>query len=255
MSRPLIAVTATTGIMRDRMRARVNVAYLEAIESAGLLPVVSAPLAGTALAAELLDRVDGLLLTGGEDVDPRHYGAPRHQSTEESHSLRDAWELALVDAARRRGMPVLAICRGMQLVNVALGGTLIQDIPSERPGDVDHAQATARTVRVHGAVIDPRSRFAAAIGASSIRVNSSHHQAIDRIAPGLQAVGRSEDGLVEAVEATGDGWWMLAAQWHPEELLGTPEPWDRNLFATFAIEVRRAMRVPAGVPARRRQAV
>ncbi len=255
MPRPLIAVTATTGIIRERARARVNTAYIEALEGAGLLPLVSAPLADTALADELLDRVDGLLLTGGEDVDPRHYGAKRHPATEDPHPGRDAWELALVDAARRRSMPVLAICRGMQLVNVALGGTLIQDIPSERPGPVGHAQATARVARVHAAVIEPRSRFGAAIGASAIRINSSHHQAVDRVAPSLSVVGTSEDGIIEAVESTGDGWWMLGAQWHPEELVNTPEPWDRDLFAAFAAEVRRAIESPVGVPARRRLAV
>ena len=255
MSRPLIAVTATTGIIRDRVRARVNAAYLDAIERVGLLPVVTAPLTGTALAAELLDRVDGLLLTGGEDVDPWHYRAQRHPATEDPHARRDAWELALVAAARHRGMPVLAICRGLQLMNVALGGTLVQDLPSQRPGDVRHAQATARTERVHGAMIDPRSRFADAIGGSSIRVNSSHHQAIDRLAPGLEMVGVADDGIIEAVEATGDGWWMLAAQWHPEELLDTPEPWDRNLFAAFAAAVRRRMAAPVSIPARSTQAV
>src|SRR5688572_14660977 len=102
MSRPLVAVTATTGILRDRVRARVNTAYLGAIEDAGLLPLVTAPLADASLADELLERVDGLLLTGGEDVDPRHYGEAPHPATEEPHSARDAWELALIAAARRR---------------------------------------------------------------------------------------------------------------------------------------------------------
>ena len=104
-------------------------------------------------------------------------------------------------------------------------------------------------------MIDPRSRFADAIGGSSIRVNSSHHQAIDRLAPGLEMVGVADDGIIEAVEATGDGWWMLAAQWHPEELLDTPEPWDRNLFAAFAAAVRRRMAAPVSIPARSTQAV
>ena len=251
MSRPLIAVTATTAIMRERMRARVNTAYIEAVEGAGLLPLAAPPLADPALADQLLDRVDGLLLTGGEDVDPRHYGAARHPATEDPHTARDAWELALAHAARRRGMPVLAICRGMQLINVALGGTLIQDIPTERPSATRHAQATARAERVHGATIEQASRFAAAIGGSAIRVNSSHHQAIDRVAPGLRIVGTSEDGIIEAVESTGD-WWMLAAQWHPEELVGTSDAWDRDLFAAFAAEARRAMESPLGAPARRR---
>ena len=239
MTRSLVALTATTAMMRGRERARVNTAYVDAIEAAGLMPVVSAPLADPALAGDLLDRVDGLVLTGGEDVDPRHYGALAHPATEPPHGRRDEWELALVQEARRRRIPVLAICRGMQVLNVALGGTLIQDIPTDRPSDIRHAQADARGERVHAVAIEPRSALCAAIGGTAIRINSSHHQALDRIAPGLRAVASAEDGIVEGVESEGDGWWVLAVQWHPEELVRAVEPWDRNLFAAFAGEVRR----------------
>ena len=255
MARPLIALTATTGMMRERMRARVNTAYVEAIEAAGLLPVVSAPLADPALAGDLLDRVDGLVLTGGEDVDPRHYGAIAHPATDQPHGARDAWELALAHEARRRAMPVLAICRGMQLVNVALGGTLVQDIPTQRPGNIGHAQAGARVERVHGAVIETGSMLGAAIGATRIRINSSHHQAVDRVAEGLRVVATAEDGIVEGIESASDGWWMLGAQWHPEELVDTAEPWDRNLFAAFAEEVERAIGRSRAGTSRRRVAV
>ena len=215
-------------------------AYIEAIEGAGLIPLVSAPMRDTALAEELLDRVDGLVLTGGEDVDPRHYTAPRHPATEPPNAARDAWELALISAARRRAMPVLAICRGMQILNVGLGGSLVQDLPSERPGPIPHAQPGSRADRVHSAAVVEGSRLASALGSVAIRVNSSHHQAIDRLAAGLRVVARSEDGIVEGIETAGDGWWLVGAQWHPEELVGTSEPWDRNLFAAFGAEVRRA---------------
>ena len=255
MTRPLIALTATTGMMRDRMRARVNTAYAVAIEAAGLLPVLTAPLADPSLARELLDRVDGLVLSGGEDVDPRHYGAAPHPATEPPHVARDAWELALVREARRRAMPVLAICRGMQLVNVALGGTLIQDIPTERPSDIGHAQASARVRRVHAAVIAPGSALGIAMGGTAVRINSSHHQAVDRIAPGLRVVATAEDGVIEGIESAIAGWWMLGAQWHPEELVDTAEPWDRNLFAAFAEEVRRTIGTAATLAPRRRVAV
>jgi len=239
MPRPVVAVTATSEIIRDAVRARLNSAYVEAIEAAGLIPLVTPPLRDPSLAADLLQRVDGLVLTGGEDVDPRHYGAPRHAATEPPHAARDAWELALVAAARDMAMPVLAICRGMQLLNVALGGTLVQDLPTERPGPIRHSQASARAERVHAAAVEEGSRLARAMGATAIGVNSSHHQAIDRVATGLSAVARSADGVIEGVESAGEGWWLLGAQWHPEELIGTPEPWDRNLFASYASEVRR----------------
>jgi putative glutamine amidotransferase len=247
MPRPVVAVTATSEIARGAMRTRLNSAYVEAVEAAGLIPLITSPLSDPSLAAELLDRVDGLVLTGGEDVDPRHYGARRHAATEPPHAARDAWELALVAAARRTAAPVLAICRGMQLLNVALGGTLVQDLPSERPGPIRHADPSARSERVHAAAVDEGSRLAQAMGAATIGVNSSHHQAIDRVAGGLRIVARSEDGVIEAVESAGDGWWLLGAQWHPEELVGTPEPWDRNLFAAFASEVRRRA-TPARLP-------
>ena len=244
MSRPLVAVTATTEIIRAALRARLNVAYLDALEAAGLVPVISTPLAGERAAAELLDRVDGLVLSGGEDVDPRHYGARRHPATEEPHASRDAWELALVDAARERRMPVLAICRGMQLLNVALGGTLVQDIPSERPSTLRHATSAERQRRVHEIACAPGTRLHAAVGGRTLSVNSAHHQAIDRLAPPLQVSARAADEIIEGVETVERDWWVVGAQWHPEELVGTPEPWDRALFAAFATEVRQRRGAP-----------
>jgi putative glutamine amidotransferase len=255
MPRPLVAVTATTEIIRGAARVRVNSAYLEAIEAAGLIPLVTPPLHDPSLAADLLHRVDGLVLTGGEDVDPRHYGALRHSATEPPHSARDAWELALVAAARHVAMPVLAICRGMQLLNVALGGTLVQDLPTDRPGPVSHSQASGRAERVHAAAVEEGSRLAGAMGATTIAVNSSHHQAIDRVATGLRVVARSGDGVIEGVESADDGWWLLGAQWHPEELIGTLEPWDRNLFAAYASEVHRAAMAARARTLPRRRAV
>jgi len=255
MSCPLVAVSATSEIIRSAVRARLNMAYIGAIEAAGLIPLVTPPLADPALAGQLLDRVDGLVLTGGEDVDPRHYGNRRHPATDAPHAARDSWELALVAMARQRAMPILAICRGMQLLNVALGGTLVQDLPSERPGSIRHGQSDARGQRVHAAGLTAGSRLASALGASVIEVNSSHHQAIDRIAPGLRAVARSDDGVIEGVESSRDDWWVLGAQWHPEELVGTAEPWDRNLFSAFAAEVRRTASHIRERPVGRRLAV
>ncbi len=236
--RPLVAVTATTEIIRGALRARLNAAYVVALEAAGAMPLVSPPLAEATAASALLERVDGLVLSGGEDVEPRHYGAARHPATDDAHVARDAWELALVDAARRRGIPVLAICRGMQLLNVGLGGTLIQDIPSQRPSAIVHADAAARRMRVHTVECEAGSRLAAALGGDTVAVNSSHHQAIDRIAPGLRVSATAPDGIVEGVETIDDSWWVVGAQWHPEELVATPESWDRALFAAFVARLR-----------------
>ena len=240
MQRPIVAVSATSEIIRDLPRARLNMAYIEAIEGAGLIPLITPPMDDSSLADEMLARVDGLILTGGEDVDPRHYGARRHPATEPANAARDRWELALAHAARRRATPVLAICRGMQVLNVALGGTLVQDLPTERPGRIAHAQPAARGDRVPSTVVDEGSRLASALGGAAIGINSSHHQAVERVGEGLRVVATSEDGIVEGIESIDDAWWTVGAQWHPEELIRTPEPWDRNLFAAFAAEARAA---------------
>ena len=239
MSRPLVALTATTEIIRNALRARLNAAYVSAFEAAGVLPLASPPLGEGDSAGALLDRVDGLVLTGGEDMDPSHYGADRHPATGDANAARDRWELALVEAALVRRVPVLAICRGMQVLNVALGGTLVQDIPAERPSDIQHDDSAARCRRVHPIVCEPASRLGQALGATALSVNSSHHQSIDHVAPALRVSARAPDGIIEGVEAVDPEWWVLGAQWHPEELVTTAEPWDRNLLAAFTAAVRR----------------
>ena len=236
---PFVAVTAGTREWDGHERVRLNDAYVQAIASAGLVPVVVPPL-DPAMASAVLDGVAGLVLSGGEDVDPSLYGAPPHPALGSVHAARDAWELALVVEARRRGTPTLAICRGIQVLNVALGGTLVQDIPSERPSDQPHDASDRRTERVHPVDLAGGSRLAVALGAagdSRIFANSSHHQSVDRVADGLRVVASSPDGIVEGVEPI-DDWWMLAVQWHPEELTRTDDEWDRNLFAAFARAVR-----------------
>ena len=182
----------------------------------------------------MLDGVQGLVLTGGEDVDPRHYGAPPHDALGEVHAGRDAFELALVLAARARRLPTLAICRGIQVANVALGGTLVQDIPSEWLGAIAHDGAGARDERIHDVEVEGSSQLARALGATHLSVNSFHHQCIAVVAPGLSVVARAPDGVIEGVQWTGDAWWMLGVQWHPEELTGSSEDWDRSLFRAFA---------------------
>lgn len=234
---PLVALTATTKEIGGLMRVRLNEAYVEAARAAGLIPVVLPPLDPREV-EPVMDAVSGIILTGGEDVDPAEYGAERGGKTESVHSRRDKCEIAALKLARERRMPTLAICRGIQLVNVALGGTLVQDIPTERPSDVEHDLPKERTARVHSITVDGGSRLAAVLGDTDITVNSSHHQAVDRVAPGLRVTARSPDGVIEGVEWTADDWWMLGVQWHPEELTGDDKPWDRRLFEAFAKKCR-----------------
>ena len=233
MSRqPIVAVTATTEMIRGLPRVRVNEAYTSALAASGIISLVVPPL--TTGFDDLVARVDGLVLTGGEDVDPALYDAPRHAQSDPPHAARDTSEIALVTAARAARLPTLAICRGLQVANVALGGTLVQDLPSERPSSIAHARSDARGQRVHEVRVDAGSRLANALAANMVAVNSSHHQAVDRVAPGLFVTATAPDGVVEGAEWTGDdGWWLVAVQWHPEELVDTPEDWDRALFAAF----------------------
>ena len=236
---PLVAVTATSRADQGApARVRLNAAYVRALEAAGLVPIVVPPLAAPDAALPLLDVVAGLVLTGGEDVDPARYGASPHPALGPVARDRDETELALVAGARARGLPTLAICRGIQVLNVALGGTLVQDLPTERAGAVAHDPGGARAARVHEVAVTPGSRLAGALGATRATVNSFHHQAVDRVAEGLVVTAHAPDGVVEGIESPDDAWWAVGVQWHPEELATTPEPWDRALFAAFASRVR-----------------
>lgn len=229
----IVAVTATTRIVDGLSRVRLNEAYIAAIAGAGLVPLVVPPLDELDPDA-ILGAVQGLVLSGGEDVAPGEYGAAASPKTYAPHRGRDHTELALARRARELRTPTLAICRGIQLINVALGGTLVQDIPSDVPNALAHDLPDRRTERVHAIAVEPRSALAMALGASGLTVNSSHHQAVDRVADGIRIVSRAPDGVVEGVEWTRDDWWMIGVQWHPEELVADAKPWERNLFSAFA---------------------
>ena len=229
---PLVALTATTATTDGMLRVRTNAAYVRALEAAGLVPLVLPPL-DPRHAERALDAVCGLVLSGGEDVAPWRYGEAPRPELGTVNEARDAWELALASAARRRRLPTLAICRGVQLLNVALGGTLVQDIASQCRDAIDHAVNDARRSRVHNVDLVPGSQLSQLVDAERLAVNSSHHQSIARVADGLRVTARAPDGIIEGAEWEGRDWWALGVQWHPEELIETPETWDRSLFAAF----------------------
>ncbi|HZE93714.1 MAG TPA: gamma-glutamyl-gamma-aminobutyrate hydrolase family protein [Gemmatimonadales bacterium] len=219
-----VAVTAPRRMVDGRERITLNTAYVRALEGAGLVPLAIPTILAPDRAAAALDGVRGLVLTGGEDVAPARYGAVPHPRLGDVDPVRDAAELALIDAARRRRLPILAICRGIQILNVALGGTLYQDLNSERPGSVPHNESSNHDVRV-----EPGSLLERTLGARSASVNSRHHQAIRDLAPGLKAVAWADDGVIEAAEpADASAPWIVAVQWHPEDLT------ERALFDGFA---------------------
>ena len=191
------------------------------------------PLSRASAAAVILDSVSGLVLTGGEDVDPARYGEKRHEKIRSINAARDATEIALIEEAKARGKPVLAICRGIQILNVALGGTLVQDIPSQLDTKIAHDEDSPRNSRSHDISIEPGSLIAKAVGTEHCTVNSFHHQSVKRVADGMRVTARSPDGVIEGLESA-DDWWVIAVQWHPEEMTDSPEPWDRGLFKAFA---------------------
>lgn len=191
--------------------------YIEAVRAAGGLPVLLPHRASPEELAQLLPRLDGLLLPGGEDINPAAYGQARRDQCGEVDDDRDDLELRLTRLALEKQVPLLAICRGLQVLNVALGGTLWQDLAFQRPGDIQHDRFGPdwRTALVHPVAIEPGSRVARIMGAAAVQTNSSHHQAVRELAPGLRAVGHAPDGVVEAVELP-DHPFAVGLQWHPE---------------------------------------
>lgn len=229
-----VAVTAGIRQDGDTSRVRLTAAYVTALENAGLVPVIIPPLSGERAASAVLDSVAGLVLTGGGDVDPARYGETPHPKIRSINADRDATESALIQEARSRGTPVLAICRGIQILNVALGGTLVQDISAQCDTSIAHDDEGPRDSRSHEITIEAGSRIEAAMGTRQCSVNSFHHQSVKQVAEGLRITARSPDGVIEGLESMDDAWWVMAVQWHPEEMTGSPEPWDRGLFNAFA---------------------
>ncbi len=198
--------------------------YFDAVTASGGIAVLLPPQpARDAAARAVLNGVDGLILTGGLDVQPELYGAARHPATDSARPDRDAWELALFRGAEERRMPVLAICRGLQLVNVARGGTLHQHLPEALGTDrhrVGGGVFATNSVEVHDG-----TALAAMVGAGDLEVHSYHHQGVDQLGDGLVVTARDDGGLVQAFESTGDGY-VVGVQWHPEQNVE-----DRRLFA------------------------
>ena len=193
--------------------------YTDSVVRAGMVPVMFPSALDPADADRLVATVDGVLVSGGDDVDPASYGAENTHSTK-VNAAADRFEVAVIEAARSQEKPLLAICRGLQVLNVALGGTLIQEVTS--PGGVhepvtrDHEEMQARR---HTVSFEEGSILAGIYGASEAKVNTLHHQGVGDLSPELTVEARTDDGLIEAARWSGD-WWALGVQWHPERLDG-----------------------------------
>jgi putative glutamine amidotransferase len=215
----------------------VNAAYLRAVQQAGGVPVLLPPPLDPAARDALLGRLDGVLLTGGGDVAPARFGEAPHPTVTEVSEARDALEVHLVQEALGRRWPVLAICRGLQVLNVALGGSLHQDIADDIDTNIGHAQKERRDEPTHEVRVAADSRLHAIVGAPELHVNSFHHQALKALGRGLRAVAWAPDGVVEGAELEGEGF-VVGVQWHPEDLVGR-DPAARALFAALVDAARR----------------
>jgi putative glutamine amidotransferase len=248
---PIIGITATLKEDMDAVAerplgrfVRADLDYVEGVEGGGGVPVVLPPTGDERSAEAVIHSLDGLLLSGGSDLDPGYYGEEAVPELGVTLPERDAFEIALVGMALRRGMPVFGICRGMQVLNVALGGTLYQDLPSQWERDVlKHRQDTPKWQPTHEVSVEDGSYIAEVMDRELVKVNSYHHQGIKDLAEGLVVTGRSSDGVIEAVEA-GDisERWLLGVQWHAEAMRGAG-PQQESLFeAHVSAAERHALR-------------
>lgn len=221
-------------------RVTLNEDYHRSVIAAGAIPVMIPPVPQLDVLPAQLAMLDGLVLAGGQDVDPLRYDAQPRLECGVPNPMRDAFELEALALAREAGLPTLGICRGLQIVNTFLGGTLHQDI-SHAGSPQRHMMGGNPALGAHSISIEPGSFLADAWGTSSATVNSFHHQAIDQVGEQLSVVARASDGIVEAVEYTGDDFPLYAVQWHPEMMSAAPTPEGqqaRDLFGWFAGRLR-----------------
>lgn len=216
MSRPLIGVSCRLDPKESGDWFYLQREYTEAVWAHGGLPVQIPLIADAAYTTELVERLDGIVLSGSSsDVDPPLYGAPRQEKCGPVHAEKDAVDIQFVKLALKTGKPLLGICFGTQAMNVALGGTLIQHLET----DMAHPDATTDRRNRHMVRLEADSVLARlAGGAAESRVNSSHHQAVDRVAPSLRVTARATDGVIEAVESADNGRFLVGVQWHPERI-------------------------------------
>lgn len=249
---PLIGVTTSITIGKDPERAYVNSAYLLAVQEAGGAPVPLPPqLDGSAL-DEISSRLDGLLLTGGGDINSVAFGEPLHPACYEVAPSRDRLETTLVRRCLAEGKPILAICRGIQLLNVALGGSLYQDVASDPGTPIKHDHDGARDYLAHTVKVATGSFLESILGSEEIEVNSMHHQAVRTLGKGLVAVAHAPDQIIEGIELEDSGArrFVIGVQWHPEELF-RKDPAARALFAALVSASRKTIQVRPYRPLRR----
>ena len=227
MKKPVIGITAVTAFS-DRLHAQ-RVTYPQAIWAAGGTPILLPCAPTTEDRAEIVSMLDGLLVPGGADIDPALYGEEKMDVCGSTFRSEDEYDMALIREAVKQGKPILATCRGLQIMNILYGGTLYQDIPTQAPSDIVHSMGENFKENYHPVTLEPDSHLARILGSAEVTANTSHHQAIKDMCEGFRVVGRAPDGIVEAMENE-DGS-ILCVQWHPERMQDMEM--YRNLFKDF----------------------
>lgn len=236
--KPIIGIPCATFLDKDWCPPTFGhrQSYVDAVVGAGGVPLLLPLVDQEDIVSSMYAQIDGLLLAGGGDVQPEYYGEERHECLGMLEPLRDRVELPLTRRAAADGKPILGICRGVQLLNVALGGTLYQDIRAQlETTPLEHErsyQCQDWTCMAHAVRLDPTSRLAVWLETSEFLTNSLHHQAVKHVAPSLRAVGWAPDGVIEAVEST-NGQFLVGVQCHPEALAATADPRWQGVFSAF----------------------
>jgi putative glutamine amidotransferase len=234
---PLVGVTTSITLDQSPERAYVNSAYLHAVQQAGGVPVLLPPQLSKSSLERLVRGLDAVLLTGGGDMDPAAFGEAPHPTLYDVAPSRDALETQVTLIALEKKTPLLAICRGVQVLNVVLGGSLHQDVATEPGTEITHSQKEARDQTTHKVTVAAGSRLSRVLGDLDLEVNSFHHQVVKSLGRGLVPVAWAPDRLIEGVELDDDSRFVLGVQWHPEHLVGTSEH-ARRLFSALVTAAR-----------------
>ena len=240
MRRPRIGITTSLTVQKTPERSYLNSSYIQAIQQAGGAPIPLPPLLSHDALDEIYPLLDGILLTGGGDIDPKRFGEAPHPTLFDVVPERDQLEISLVKRALSDGKPLLAICRGIQVLNVALGGSLYQDIASELGSSLQHSQSEPNDQPTHKVKVMPQSFLSEVLGKEELEVNSLHHQAVKALGRELMATAYAPDQIIEGIELADSAprRFVLGGQWHPEELVARDESSCR-LFSAFVSASRK----------------